>query len=111
MLDLIKEDSVGQIIEQDQDNRRVIWQSNSDEVSQGHIHRIVQIASDDCIVESRVHKNGEPDTWAPNDPGPWEAEEHDAYVANAYMIALLEARALWLKEANASRPPGSLKIE
>lgn len=77
---------MGQVIEKVQETRLVIWQGDLGEVSQGYVHRVVQIAADDCIVE---HSHGEPTS-----PDSWEAEDHDPYVANTYMLALLATRAL-----------------
>jgi hypothetical protein len=77
---------MGQVVERVQETRLVIWQGDLGEISQGYVHRVVQIAADDCIVE-RCRKG------ATHHPESWEAEDHDAYVANAYMLALLATRA------------------
>jgi len=67
-------------------SRFVIWQGDLDEVSMGHVHRVVQIAADDCIVEYTTGNPAAPDSW--------KAEDDDNAVANTYMRALLHVRAL-----------------
>jgi len=68
------------------ENRLVIWQGDLDEVSMGHLHRVIQIAADDCIVEYSVGN--------PTNTDSWKAEDDDNAVANTYMRALLATRAL-----------------
>jgi hypothetical protein len=74
-------------------DKQVIWQGELHSIVQDHVHRIVQVAADDCIVEMRwMHAE---------DPDEWEAEEDDEDCARAYMRALLEERAAASAEAYA----------
>src|SRR5512135_190704 len=75
------------------EQRMVIWQGSLHDICQGYTHRVVQIASDDCVVERCLG----PDS----DPTDWEAEDDDADCARAYMRAFLEERASGLAEAYA----------
>ena len=73
--------------------RMVIWQGSLHDICEDYVHRVVQIAADDCLVERHLGQ--------PTSSEGWEAEDEDEDCARAYMRAFLEERAAGNAEAYA----------